>query len=519
MKRKYTRIIAVTTCLILSLALVAACAGGGGSTAEMHLQVVQAMMPSTFDPTLNNEVPQSRANYLLFQTLVYQHEGQIVPGLATSWEIPDPQTFIFNIREGVKFHNGTVLTADDVAFSINRSAASSHVAAITNMISEAVAINDNQVRITTEFAFAPLLNHLTHTATSIVSRAEIERIGDDHGQAPMGTGPYKFDSLVAGDRFEFVRFEDFNSVVPGLPEGTKPAVTRITFRVIPEASVRTIELEAGTADVLVDVQAADVSRLRSHADINMVEVPNWALNTWLGFNTQKPPFDDIRVREAIALAIDIPAIVEVAWAGVGSVASGPLPSTVPGFVGFPIRQQNVEKARELMAEAGLSEGFSTDVWVNEGNAMRAEAATMIQAQLRALNIDVTPMIFEWATLLPATAAGEHGMSLMGWTTATGDPDYGLYPLHHTDNWGDSGNRNFYSNPRVDELLELGRSETDNTRRMGFYKEAQELIMNDIPMVPLWQAAELHAARNNIKGFSVTPNGSLPLWNITKESAE
>jgi len=233
----------------------------------------------------------------------------------------------------------------------------------------------------------------------------------------------------------------------------------------------------------------------------------------LGFNVEREPFNDIRVRQAIAYALDIETIVDVAWAGVGMVATGPLPTTVPGAVTFPVIPVNIERAQELMAEAGLEDGFETDVWVNEGNAMRADAAVMIQAQLRALNIEVTINIYEWGVLLPATADGEHGMSLMGWTTATGDPDYGLYPLYHSDNWGAPGNRQFYSNPRVDELLDLGRMETDFAVRLEIYREAQELIMQDLPVIPLWQASELHATLGNIGGFSVTPTGSLPLWNV------
>ncbi|MDR2569245.1 MAG: ABC transporter substrate-binding protein [Oscillospiraceae bacterium] len=481
---------------------------------ETHLQVVQAMMPSTLDPTLNNEVPQSRANYLIFQTLVYLDGGKIVPGLATSWDFVDPQTLILQLREGVKFHNGNILTAEDVVFSINRASASSHVAAVTDMIDEAIALGDYEVQITTQFPFAPLLSHLTHTATSIVNKEEVERIGDDeHGLNPVGTGPFMFDNQVAGDRYELVRFDDFNSVVPGLPEGQLPAVERITFRVIPDPSVRTIELETGAAHVLLDVAATEVARIRDHSDLNMFEVPNFALNSWLGFNVQQDHFKDIRVRQAVAYALDIPSIVDVAWASLGMVATSPLPSTVPGYIEFPVIQQDIEKARELMEDAGFADGFTTDVWLNEGNAMRADAATMIQAQLRAINIDVTINIYEWATLLPATAAGEHEMSIMGWTTATGDADYGLYPLHHSENWGESGNRNFYSNARVDELLELGRSETDPDARIAIYQEAQKLIMEDMPMIPLWQAAELHATRSNVHGFVVTPNGNLPFWNV------
>jgi len=507
--------LSLTGALLCVMFVFSACAPGGvAQHAPGHLQIVQPMMPTNLDPIMANEVPMSRANYLIFQTLVYQWEGDIVPGLATSWEFLDPTTVVFTIREGVRFHDGSILTVDDVVFSINRASVAPAVGIITNMISEAVAISPNQVQITTQYPFAPILNHLAHTATSIVSREVVERLGEiGHTLYPVGTGPFRFHSRVAGDRFELVRFDDFNSVVPGLAPGRLPEVEHITFRIVPEGSIRTIELETGAAHIVVDVAAAEVARIRAHADLNMVEVPNWAVNTWLGFNNQRPPFNDVRVRQAIAYAIDIPAIVSVAWPGVGVVARGPLPSTVPGFVEFPIIPVNIDRARQLMAEAGFADGFAADVWTNEGNPMRADAAVMIQAQLRALNIETTVRIYEWGVLLPGTAAGEHNMSLMGWTTATGDPDYGLFPLYHSANWGEAGNRQFFHNPRVDQLLDQGRSETDTARRMAIYREAQELIIADLPLIPLWQSAELHAARNSIGGFYVTPSGSLPLWNV------
>jgi len=481
---------------------------------ETHLQVVFPMLPTHLDPTLANEVPMARANYLIFQTLVYLDGGEPVPGLATSWEFVDDSTIVFQIRQGVRFHDGSYLTADDVAFSLNRTAEAPAVGIITGMIEEAVVTGDYEVTVTTEFPFVAMLLHLSHTAASIVSQEVVERLGEDeHTLNPIGTGPFMFESQVAGDRMDFVRFDDFSSVVPGLPEGQLPAVERITFRVIPDPSVRTIELETGAAHIVFDVGATEVQRIRDNPDLTMHEIPNFSLNSWLGFNTQHAPFDDIRVRQAIAYAIDIEAIVEVAWAGLGFVGRSVLPSTVPGFVEFPITPHDPARALELLAEAGLEDGFETDIWLNEGNAMRADAATMIQAQLAPLGIDVTINIYEWATLLPATAAGEHQMSIMGWNIPTGDPDYGVFPLYHSSNIG-ADNRTHLNDPRVDDLLERSRAETDNAARMELYAELQELLMNDIlPIVPLWQAAELHASRANVQGFSVTPGGLMALWNV------
>jgi len=319
--------------------------------------------------------------------------------------------------------------------------------------------------------------------------------------------------MTAGDRYELERFNDFNSALPNLPAGQLPAVTHITARIVPDASVRTIELETGAAHILFDVAASEAARIKEHADLNMFETPGFALNSWLGFNTGKEPFNDIRVRQAVSLALDIPTIVEVAWAGLGNLGTSVIPQSIPGFISFPVPEVNIERAKQLMVEAGYADGFQTDIWLNEGNMMRADAATMVQAQLRALNIETTINIYEWARLLPDTSAGLHQMSIMGWTTATGDPDYGLYPLYHSSTI-DGDNRTFTNIPRVDQLLDQGRQETDPAARMAIYAEIQTILMEQLVVIPLWESVEMNATRNNINGFRVQPNGNFPLWLVS-----
>ena len=506
-------------CVLVLVLLTAGVLFAGGqrgraAVPDNQLILVQPMMPTHFDPGRALEVPASRALALIYNTLVYQDgEGNIIPGLATSWEFLDAQTLLLNIRQGVRFHNGDILTADDVAFSLNRASASPFTAAITDFIREAVAVGPHQVRVTTHAPFAPMLAHFTHTATSIVNRRVVEALGDAHAMAPVGTGPFMFYNFVAGDRYELKRFDGFNAVKPGLPPGRLPAIEHIIVRIVPEGGVRTIELETGAAHIFVDVPTAEVPRIRAHRDLVMYDIPNFSINTWFGFNTRRAPMNDIRVRQAINYAIDIESIVNVAWGGMGSVARGPLPTTVGGARVFPVHPQNIPRARELMAQAGFPNGFHMDIWTNAGNPMRADAMTIIQAQLRAINIETTLRIYEWGVLLPGTGAGEHYSWLGGWVTSTGEADYGLYPLFHSINFGDMGNRFFYHNPRVDELLEFARSNTDWTVRERAYHEVQELIMRDMPLIPLWQASELHATRSNVGGFHVTGAGHLHLWNV------
>ena len=483
---------------------------------ETHLIVVQPMLPTNMDPTLANEVPGARFHSLVYGTLVYQDANlNIVPGIAESWEFVDAQTVVFNLRPGVLFHNGAVLTAEDVAFSLNRAGESPHVSAITGFIEEVTVIDDHTVQVRAEYPFAPILNHLAHQAASIVNKAHVMAVGDEaHGASyPIGTGPFMLNTFVTGDHYILDRFDGFNSVKPGLAPGTLPTLERITFRVVPEPGVRTIELETGAAHINLDTGTAEVARIRAHPTLVMYEVPDLSLNSWLGFNHLRAPFDDIRVRQAIAYVLDLDTVVAVAWDGLGVRARGPLATTVWGAQTFPPHPHNIERARELMEEAGLADGFQTSIWTNEGNAMRAQAATMIQHMLLAINIEASIHIYEWATLLPATAAGEHGMSIMGWVSVTGDPDYGLYPTLHTNNHGEAGNRNFFSNARVDELLIEGRTNTDPAVRYAIYAEAQQIIMDELAFLPMWQGANLHATVGDVGGFVVTPAGIPQLWTV------
>ena len=483
---------------------------------ETTLIIATATPPGPLDPALENSQPASRVTRQIFQTLVYQDSDlNIVPGLAESWEFIDASTIHFTIREGVLFHNGDVLTVDDVVFTLNRAAVAPRIAVITNMIESATAIDERTVEVRTEFPFAPILSHLAHPAAGIVSQSVIATVGDDaHALHPIGTGPFKFERMVAGDRVELVRFEDFNSHVPGLAPGQLPAIERIIFRIIPEASVRAIEVEAGTVHMGWNIAPDDMHRLMNIPGIQTFTEPNLSLQTYLGFNLNKAPFDDIRVRQAIAYAIDIEAIVQAVFQGLTSPATGPLATTVWGAnADLEMWPFDIVRARELMAEAGLADGFSTSIMFNEGNAARLAVAEILQAQLTALNIDVAIRIYEMPVYLNRTAEGEHEMFILGWVSVTGDPDYGLYPTFHSSSFGNPGNRTFYHNPRVDYLLDVGREATDPAVRLAAYHEAQQIIRDDVPWVFLTQGASDEAARADVRGFVSSPTGHFYLWTV------
>jgi len=228
---------------------------------------------------------------------------------------------------------------------------------------------------------------------------------------------------------------------------------------------------------------------------------------------QSGPLADARVRHAINHALDTDGIVVAAFAGTGSPAAGPLSPLSLFAAEVEPFEYDVELARELMAQAGYSDGFSVSLLTNAGNQARADVAEMVQNQLRAINIDVAITVYEQALFLERTSVGDHDLFVFGTTPANPDPNTLLYAMFHSDMAGGPGNRMFYSNPRVDELLDRGRAELDPAVRGQMYVDIQHLIRDDAPQVFLHQGEELHIARSNVRNFSATPNGVHMFWQV------
>ena len=525
MKKNILKVVAL---MLVSAFVLAACGNGGGTQQQQqpaaqdqgapaqqqpaeeppaaeeyvgrtHLNWVLGAMPPSLDPTMTNDMPGAQVMEFVHQRLfTFDDDMNIVGQLATDWEFIDAQNLRVWIREGVMFHDGSILTADDVAWSLERAGRSPHVAVISNMIDTVTVEGPDVVVIHLEMPFSPILANLAHGANGILSRNAVESVGEEvHQFAPVGLGPFRVTNYVAGDRIEMVRFDDF--------WGTAPLLETVTMRAVPDGSMRAIELETGAADLVYNIQPADFNRLQNDPSVNMVSVRTFTTN-FVGFNTQRAPFDDVRVRQAILYAIDFDVLVDAVWQGTTFPVNGPLADAVWGSISpeLPGRPLNLERARELMAEAGLADGFSTTIWTNQ-NDQRIDIATIVQSDLRLIGIDVEIEVLEWGAYLDATAAGEHEMFILGWVAVTGDADYGLFPVYHSSSFGATGNRSFYHNPEVDRLLELGRAETDPQRRLEIYAEAQWLIFEDAPMFWTNQGNNLKGTSADLRGLTLRPN--------------
>ncbi len=472
----------------------------------------------SLDPAGSNDSPSSVVQANIYETLVTRNDdNELEPGLAESWEAVDELTWEFKLREGVKFHDGTDFNAEAVKANLERilnpDVASPRLF-LYEMVTDVTVIDDYTVQIKTEYPFAPLLAHLSHNGGGIVSPAVIEEdlaamkdgklAGTIINQKPVGTGFFKFESWNPDDKIKLVRNDDY--------WGDKPHVDTVTFQVSPESATRNADLERGFVQITDPVQPVEVSSINNSDFGKVFQKPSSSLS-YIGFNTQKAPFDDARVRQAISMLVDRQEIIDGIYEGFGIEARGPI---APGIFGhnddLPLIEKDVEKAKQLLADAGYADGFKTTIWTNDSD-QRTDTAIMLQHVLKEVNIDVEIEQLEWGAYLAKTSAGEHDMFILGWSNTPGDADYGLYPLFHSSQFGESGNRTFYKNDKVDALLDEGRREADQEKRNEIYKEAQQLIVEDAPMIFIHHQEYLLGISNKIKGFDIDTSGVYKLQNV------
>ncbi|VEU80069.1 ABC transporter substrate-binding protein [Haploplasma axanthum] len=498
---------------LLLLVVLVAC--GKKGTDPDTLVVASGADPVTFDIQKTNDQATTRIARQIYETLIKQNDDlTLVPALALSWEDVGDNTYEFKLRQNVTFHNGEKFTAKDVEWTLKRASESSHIAHIVGTIDpeKIEIVDDYTIKIGTKGPFGPFLTHLAHPATAILNEKAVTDGGADYGtKSAVGTGPFKFVSWVSGDKVTLERYEDYHS--------EKAKMAKIEFRTITDASVKLIELETGGIDIAYDISPSDITKVEENDSLTLVKTANLGAE-YLGLNLRNDtPLKNVGVRKAIAKAIDVGAIIRAIYLNVGERMSGPINELVFGFNDeLTPYDYNLEEAKTLLAEAGFPNGgFSLKLYVGSNSTERVRVAQVIEAELKKIGITVILTQLEWGSFLSATEKGDADMYLLGWTTVTTDADYGLYPLFHSESTPSAGNRSFYSNERVDELLELGRTTSDPALRLTYYKEVQTIIHDELPWVFLQTRENVSGVRNNVKGFSHHPTGSYFLDGVSKEN--
>ena len=486
---------------LLSVFLFISCGGsketaGAKAATKDTLVVANGADAKSLDPHATNDAPSSKVTVQIYDRLVEQDENMnIIPSLAESWEQPDDVTTVFHLRKGVKFHNGEPLTAADVKFSLDRMKSSPQVSHIIGTVDKVEVVDENTVKVITKQPFGALLSHLCHPTAAILNEKAVKAAGDSYGQHPVGTGPYKFVSWASGDRIVLEANPDYFL-------GETP-IKNVIFRAIPEATNRTIGLETGEIDIAYDIEGMDKERIREDKNLVFLEEPSLSID-YIGFNTKKAPFNDVRVRQAIASVINVDDIISTVYKGSATKANSLIGPKVFGHSDeAKAWTVDIDKAKALLAEAGYPNGFKSKIWINE-NPDRRDIAIIVQDQLRAIGVDIAVETLEWGAFLDGTSRGDHEMFILGWVSVTGDADYGLYAMYHSSAKGGAGNRDFYENPKVDELLDKAKMTTDPEERKKLYEEIQLLIVDDAPDIMLYNRILAVGAQKNIKGLNIHP---------------
>ena len=485
--------------LIVALLALTACS----SDAKDGVYVAADTDPVTFDIQNTNDTATTRVAKNIFETLIRQDEDlNLIPSLAESWEAVDETTYEFKLKQGVKWHDGSDFTAKDVAFSLTRAKGSGYIGHIVSSISlDKLEVVDNYtIRIGSEEPFGPFLTHLAHPATAIMSEKAVEAAGEDLGTTAVGTGPFKLGSWNVGSDLTLERNDDYH--------GDKAKSPKIVFKFIGDATVREAALENGEVDIAYNIAPADIAKVEAHADLTLVRDLDLS-TSYVGFNLlSDTPIKEKAVRQAINYAIDIDTILEAVYLGVGKPAQGPLNAQAFGAnPNLDTYDYDVDKAKALLAEAGYADGFSVNLFVGDNNPQRIQIAQVVKEELSKININVEIKQLEWGAFLAATAEGEHDMFILGWSTVTTDGDYGLFPLFHSSQFGEAGNRSFYKNEKVDALLTAARYSTNQDARLKDYQEAQVYINEDAPWIFLQDGENITGISNKVKGFKHHPTAT------------
>lgn len=469
----------------------------GAKKVKEELIIAQDGESKSLDIHQGNDGFSLRANRLIYSRLVEADENmQIHPGLAESWQQLDDRTMQFKLRKGIKFHNGDDFTAEDVKFSFERMMNSPRIAFVLPPIERIDVVDDYTVNIVTKTPFGPLLAHLSHPALGMVSKKLLTENPEALKEKPIGTGSYKFKEWIYGDKLVLEKNEDFY-------DKNERGLKYIIFKNVVEASNRAIGLETGEIDIATPISSVDEENIKNNPKLQLLTKPSISY-TYIGMNMTKAPLNDIRVRKAINYAIDKQAIIDVILNGNGKIATSPI---APGVFGFTDKtknyEYNVEKAKELMKEAGYENGFTTSMLVFSGEA-NTQTAEIVQAYLKEIGIDLKIEIVEVSAYWDMTERGVHNLFLGSWGVVTGDADYGLYAMYHSSAKGGAGNRDFYENEEVDELLDKAKTEIDPETRKKLYEEAQILIVNDASDVMLYNRNLTVGAQKYIKGLGIHP---------------
>lgn len=475
---------------------------------------------TSLDPSRTTEGETFKVTKNIFETLLeFEDEGTAVePGLAKEWDVSDDGLeYTFELEEGITFHDGTDFNADAVVANFERWADGDeemfpYYSTMfggfgddeEHVIESVEAADDYTVEITLKRPQAPFLKNIAMDMFAISSPAAIEEHGDDDYESnPVGTGPFKFVEWKRNDSITIEKNEDYWQ--EGLPK-----LDKVVFESIPDNAARLNALTAGEIDLADGINPSDGEQIEGNADLQLFERPSMNVG-YLGLTVTREPFDKKEVRQAMNHAINKEEIIDAFFEGRADIAVNPIPESIEGYnediEGY---DYDPEKAKELLKEAGLEDGFDMELWampvprpyMPDGE----KVAEVIQKNLADVGITAEIVTHEWATYLELAEKGDADAFMLGWTGDNGDADNFIYALLDEDNIG-SNNYTYFKNDEMHDLLIDAQTEVDEEKRIEMYKESQEIINEEAPWVPIAHSTPLLGGASDITGFLPHPTGS------------
>lgn len=462
--------------------------------------------PVTLDPTFMASFFELSAQYLIHEPLLHlTADLEIEPGLAESYKVEGDVVYTFTLRERLTFHDGTPLDAEAVKANFDRmldpEAGSPRLSELGPV--ESVEITGPlEFTITLTEPYAPFLSVLTNRAGMMVSPTALEELGEDFANQAVGAGPFRVASWLKNSELVLERFDGY------WREG-QPHLDGVVLRPLADETVRLTNLRSGSLQLINDVPAQNIASLQSNNNLQLFERPGLGFND-IALNTTRPPFDDVRVRQALWYAIDPNVIQQVVFFGTGQVAYGPIPPSIswaydPSFQPY---QRDVERARSLLDEAGL-DGVPFTITVTN-SPVQVRIAEIVQAQAAEAGFEIDIRQIDSTSLISVLVERDFDASWAPWSGRP-DPDGNMFNYFTVD-----GPNNFagYENDELDELLREARGTLDQTVRAELYQKAQQIVAEAAPLIFFHHDASLQAATSQVEGYQQWPDGAFHLEGVS-----
>lgn len=488
--------------------------------------------PRTFNPQMGTDGPTFNASSrTVYNRLVDFEKGgtKVIPSLAVSWNISKSKTEItFKLRKDVKFQTTPWFTptrnfnADDVVFTFNRMLKADHPYHKVNggvyeyftsmemdkLVKEVKKVDDSTVTFILARPETPFLADMAMDFASILSAEYGDamlkaKTPEKMDQLPVGTGPFKF---VRYEKDSQIRFEANENYFGG-----KQKIDKLVFAITIEPNVRAQKLKRGECQFVAEPSVLDLPSLRKETGVSVLEQEGLNVG-YLAFNVEKKPFGDVRVREAIAKALNRKTYLDAIYQGQASLATNPIPPPMWSY-NKTVKDTNfdVAGAKKLLTEAGYPNGFETTLWYmpvsRPYNPNAKKMAEMMQADLATVGIKAKLVTYDWSTYLDKARNGEHDLLLMGWTGDNGDPDNFLGTLLSCAAVKGGSNYSRWCNPEFDKLITQARQAPDQKERTVLYMKAQEVFKKELPWITIAHAKAFRAMEKRVKGYSMSPFGT------------